>query len=156
MRLLPRPVPFAAIALGLSLTGAAIAPAQPAQSATALSLGVYLWNDPQAEPIHAQFISVAEQQAEIEIDSPDGTKSNSRTASPKEMALLTAAVQDEISRLSLKEAPQPATPYITVDWHFSNKTGYADGSATYALDKVPPAVIALQKETFGGTFKGEK
>lgn len=126
--------------------------AVPALAATVMSLGVYLWNSPDEDPVKAQFLSIAEGNAEIEVDGPDGTKSDSRKATPDEIAQLTAAVKEQISTLSMDAAPQPTGAYITVDWHFSNDTGYADGSKTFALDAVPASILTLQQTAFGATF----
>ncbi|TMV78464.1 hypothetical protein FGG78_26545 [Thioclava sp. BHET1] len=140
-----------AAALLLLLAGAGSALAD-----SAMSLGVYYWTDPQGDPVRTQFLSIAGDQAEIEIDGPEGSKSDSRKATPAEAALLRAAVQEQISTLSLTGAEPPQGAYVTVDWHFTTDSGYGDGSMTYPLDQVPAAVLALQKTAFGGVYDGEK
>ena len=137
----------AALALLLALPVAA-----PALADGAMSLGIYLWNTPDGDPVRAQFLSIADGTAEIEVDGPEGTKNDTHTATPEETALLTAAVKEQMSSLSMVAKPQPPGPYVTVDWHFSTDTGYADGSTAYPLDAVPASVVALQKTAFGAAF----
>lgn len=134
------------------LTLAALLLAGPALADNAMSVGVYLWTSPDQDPVRAQFLSVADNTSEIEIDGPEGTKSDSHPTTDEEKALLTAAVKDQMSTLSMDAKPQPTGPYVTVDWHFSTDTGYADGSTTFTLDAVPASVLALQKAAFGGGF----
>ena len=138
----------AALALLLALPVAA-----PALADNAMSLGIYLWTNPDGDPVRAQFLSIADGTAEIEVDGPEGTKNDTHAASADETALLTAAVKEQMSSLSMTAKPQPQGSYVTVDWHFSTDTGYADGSTTYALDAVPASVLALQKAAFGATFQ---
>ncbi|MBI1217829.1 MAG: hypothetical protein GC186_04700 [Rhodobacteraceae bacterium] len=126
--------------------------AAPVLADTAMSIGVYLWNSPDEDPVKAQFLSIADGNAETEIDGPDGTKSGSHKATPDESAQLTAAVKEQMAALSLDAKPQPAGGYVTVDWHFSTDTGYADGSTTFALDAVPASILTLQQTAFGATF----
>lgn len=140
MRALPT---FAAVLL-LALPAARIAHAD-----SAISLGVYLWNDPDQEPVKAQFVSLSNGDTEIEIDGPDGSKSLSHPTTAQERKLLTAAVQDRMKALSMDDTLRPAPPYITVDWHFSTNAGYVDSSASYPLDAVPADVVALEKAVFG-------
>lgn len=120
---------------------------------SAMSLGVYLWNAPDQDPVKAQFISIADKSTETEVDGPDGTKSDSHPTTDAERALLTAAVKDQMSSLTMDGKPQPAGPYVTVDWHFTTDTGYADGSTAFPIDGVPAAVLALQKAAFGATYQ---
>lgn len=131
----------------------ALPPAVPALADSAMSIGVYLWTSPDSDPVRAQFLSVAGNTAEIEIDGPEGTKSDSHPATAEERAQLTAAVKEQMANLSLEAKPQPSGPYVTVDWHFSTDTGYADGSTTYPLDAVPASVLTLQKTAFGATYQ---
>lgn len=138
--------------LALTLTAACLLAARAAYAETAMSLGVYLWNSPDEEPVRAQFISIAGGDAEIEIDGPEGTKSQSHPATEQEQKLLTAALKDRMAALTMTQTLRPVGPYITVDWHFSTDTGYSDGSETYALDGIPAAVVALEKAAFGGTL----
>lgn len=126
--------------------------AAPVLADTAMSIGVYLWNSPDEDPVKAQFLSIADGNAETEVDGPEGTKSDSHKATPDETAQLTAAVQEQMTGLSMEAKPQPTGGYVTVDWHFSTDTGYADGSTTYALDAVPATIQTLQKTAFGATF----
>jgi hypothetical protein len=126
--------------------------ARPALADTGMSLGVYLWNRPDEEPVRAQFISIAGGDTEIEIDSPKGTKTDSHPATEQEQTLLSAALKDRMAALAMTQTLRPAGPYITVEWHFSTDTGYIDSSETYALDAVPAAVVALEKAVFGGTL----
>ena len=126
--------------------------AAPALANTAMSIGVYLWNSPDEDPVKAQFLSISDGNAELEIDGPDGRKSDSRPATPDEIAQLTAAVKEQMTALSMDTVPQPTGGYVTVDWHFSTDTGYADGSTTFALDAVPAVILTLQKTAFGATF----
>lgn len=130
--------------------------AAPALADNAMSVGVYLWTSPDQDPVRAQFLSIADNSSEIEVDGPEGTKSDSHTSTDQEKSLLTAAVKDQMSTLSMEAKPQPTGPYVTVDWHFSTDTGYADGSTTYALDAVPASVLALQKAAFGAVFQAPK
>ncbi|MDE3122936.1 MAG: hypothetical protein KGK00_14275 [Paracoccaceae bacterium] len=133
---------------------AALTLAHPALAQSAMSMGVYLWTNPAAEPVRTQFLSIAGTSAEVEIDGPEGSNAISRSATPTETALLKTAIEGQMKALTLTERPQPATPYVTVEWHFSTPTGYADGAVNYAPDKVPAAVLALQQAAFGATFAG--
>jgi hypothetical protein len=126
--------------------------AHPALADTAMSIGVYLWHSPDEDPVKAQFLSIADGNAETEIDGPEGTKSDSHKATPDEITQLTAAVKEQMSALSMDTKPQPAGGYVTVDWHFSTDTSYADGSTTFALDGVPASILTLQQTAFGATF----
>ncbi len=137
----------AALALLLALPVAA-----PVLADNAMSLGIYLWTNPDSDPVRAQFLSIADGTAEIEVDGPEGTRNDSHPATPEETALLTAAVKEQMSSLSMTAKPQPTGTYVTVDWHFSTDTGYADGSTSYPLDAVPASVLALQKAAFGANF----
>lgn len=126
--------------------------ARPAQAQGAMSIGINLWTNPAAEPLRAQFLSVAGPSAEVEIDGPEGSNAVSRPAKAAETTLLKTAIEGQMKALTLTEAPEPKPPYVTVEWHFSTPTGYADGAMNYALDKVPPAVLALQQAAFGATY----
>lgn len=130
----------------------ALPAARPALAQSAMSMGIYLWTNPAAEPVRTQFLSIAGPSAEVEIDGPEGSNAISRTATLAETALLRTAIEGQMKALSLAELPQPATPYVTVEWHYSTPTGYADGAVNYAPDKVPAAVLALQQAAFGATF----
>lgn len=136
----------------VAVAALALAIARPALAAGTMSMGVYLWTDPSAEPVRAQFISVTGNSAEVEIDGPQGSKALSRPTTPAEKKLLTAAIEGQMKALSLTPPAQPAPPYVTVEWHFSTTTGYSDGATNYAPDKVPAAVLALQKMAFGTTY----
>jgi hypothetical protein len=135
----------------LSLAIALCAPVV-AMADTAMSLGVYLWVDADHDPVKAQFISVANGTSETEIDGPDGSKSDSHPTTPDELRLLTATIKEQMAAMSMERKAAPTGGYITVDWHYSTDTGYADGSTTFALDAVPASVQALQMAAFGATL----
>ncbi len=127
--------------------------AEVARADDTMSLGIYLWTDPDHDPVRAQFLSIAAKNSEIEIDGPDGTKSDSHPTTADEQAQMLAALKEQIATLSLTSKPAPTGPYVTVDWHYSTDLGYADGSTIYALDAIPATVLTLQKTAFGASYE---
>ena len=142
---------FAPRALALA-AGIAVLPFA-AQAETVLTLGVYLWADSDSEPVRAQYMSIASGVAETETDGPAGYKSASRPVTADETRLMEAAIRDRMAALTLDASPKIAPPFVTVEWHFSHETGYAEGIGTYKLSEIPTAVLTFQKAAFGATYE---
>lgn len=121
-----------------------------------LTLGIYLWSTDDSGPVKAQYLSIAAGTTETEIEGPGGYKSQSHPATPEETKLVEDAIEGRMKALSLTQPPQPKAPYVTVEWHVSHETGYAEGIAAYPLAEVPQTVEAVQKAVFGETYSGEK
>lgn len=123
-----------------------------ARAETVLTLGVYLWTSSDSEPVRAQYMSIASGVAEAETDGPEGYNSTSRPVTDKELSLMQAAIRDRMKALTLEPQKPVSPPFVTVEWHFSDEMGYAEGIGTYPLDQVPAAVQAFQEEAFGKSY----
>ncbi|MFC2967496.1 hypothetical protein [Acidimangrovimonas pyrenivorans] len=123
-----------------------------ARAETVLTLGIYLWTGSDSEPVRAQYMSIASGVAEAETDGPEGYNSTSRPVTDKELSLMKAAIRGRMTALTLEPKKPVDPPFVTVEWHFSDEMGYAEGIGTYPLDQVPAAVQAFQQEAFGKSY----
>lgn len=145
-----RPIRFAALAFCAAL----VLPAA-AQAGRVLTLGIYLWNSEGGAPAQAQYLSIAEGKTETEVTGPAGYRSDTHETTPAEVKLVEAAIEGRMKALTLDTQPKLPTPYVTVEWHFSQDSGYAEGIAAYPLKDVPDTIRAVQKQVFGAEYPAE-
>ncbi|WP_102223597.1 hypothetical protein [Acidimangrovimonas sediminis] len=136
----------AALAVGLALPAAA-------RAGRVLTLGIYLWTHGEdGAPTQSQYLSIAEGKTEVETDGKAGYKTATHATTEAESKLVDAAILDRMKALTLDQAPKLAMPYVTVEWHFSQDTGYAEGIAAYKMADLPKTIEAVQRQIFGATF----
>lgn len=150
-----RPFRLTAHALGIALCATLALPAA-AQAGRVVTLGIYLWQSEDGGPAQAQYLSIAEGKTETEVTGPEGYKTDTHDSTPEEVKLVETAIEGRMKALSMSDQPKLPTPYVTVEWHFSQDSGYAEGIAAYPLKDVPESIRAVQKQVFGAEYPAEK
>lgn len=124
-----------------------------AQAETAMTLGIYLWTNPDAQPVQAQYMSIASGVTETDTDGPDGYHTETHPTTAAEIRMMQDAISDRMKALTVAPGPQVPAPYVTVEWHVSHDNGYAEGLGTYPVKGVPAAIRTFQADAFGAAFK---